>query len=69
MPDRNENDLLEIPKKLRQGVNFIQVEQMEEVLDAALLPPAKAPKLPRRQQSKKPKEAGNGSARQPVSAT
>jgi ATP-dependent Lon protease len=69
MPDRNENDLLEIPKKLRQGVNFIQVEQMEEVLDAALLPPAKAPKLPRRRQTKKPKEAGNGSARQPVSAT
>ncbi len=43
MPQRNENDLLEIPRKLRQGMNFLQVTRMEEVLDAALRSPLDTP--------------------------
>jgi ATP-dependent Lon protease len=53
MPAKNENDLENIPKKLRQNINFIQVDRMHQVLDIVLLPPTiqkrrrtKAPALP-----------------------
>ena len=39
LPKRNKGDLEEIPKKLRQDLDFIMVERMQEVLDAVLLPP------------------------------
>jgi ATP-dependent Lon protease len=42
MPKKNGNDLLEIPKKLRQGLKFVQVDRMHEVLEAALLPATKS---------------------------
>ncbi|HSM56076.1 MAG TPA: S16 family serine protease, partial [Candidatus Sulfomarinibacteraceae bacterium] len=38
MPKKNANDLHEIPKKLRQGLRFVQVERMNEVLEASLAP-------------------------------
>jgi ATP-dependent Lon protease len=38
MPKKNANDLQEIPNKLRQGLTFVQVERMNEVLEAALAP-------------------------------
>lgn len=43
MPSKNVNDLHEIPKKLKQGLKFVQVDRMNEVLEASLLPSA-APK-------------------------
>jgi ATP-dependent Lon protease len=42
MPSKNSNDLLEIPKKLRQGLKFVQVDRMHEVLEVALLPATKS---------------------------
>jgi ATP-dependent Lon protease len=38
MPSKNVNDLHEIPKKLKQGLKFVHVERMNEVLEASLLP-------------------------------
>jgi ATP-dependent Lon protease len=38
VPSRNENNLHDIPKRLRQDINFVLVERMDEVLDVALLP-------------------------------
>lgn len=43
MPSKNVNDLHEIPKKLQQGLKFVQVDRMNEVLEASLLP-STAPK-------------------------
>lgn len=48
MPTKNENDLHEIPKKLRQGLDFVLVERMNEVLEAALLPAPGKPKKKRK---------------------
>jgi ATP-dependent Lon protease len=42
MPKKNENDLMEIPKKLRQDLDYVLVDRMEEVLEVALLPAAKS---------------------------
>lgn len=44
MPKRNANDLEEIPAKLRQGLTYVLVERMNEVLEASLTPSAKARK-------------------------
>jgi ATP-dependent Lon protease len=38
VPSRNENNLFDIPKRLRQDIDFVLVDRMEEVLDVALLP-------------------------------
>ncbi|MBK8984709.1 MAG: endopeptidase La [Chloroflexi bacterium] len=38
LPQKNERDLEEIPKKLRQDVEFILVKQVDEALAVALLP-------------------------------
>ena len=53
LPKKNENDLQEIPKKLRQDIEFILVERMQEVLDVVLLP---APPT-KTQRRKRPKPA------------
>jgi ATP-dependent Lon protease len=42
MPKKNENDLMDIPKKLRQDMDYVLVDRMDEVLEAALLPAAKS---------------------------
>jgi ATP-dependent Lon protease len=51
LPAKNSNDLQNIPKKLRQGLEFIQVERMSQVFDAVLLPP-EPPKPVKRARSK-----------------
>lgn len=38
LPKKNEHDLEQIPKRLRQDLNFVFVERMEQVLDAAMQP-------------------------------
>lgn len=38
LPRKNERDLLDIPKHLRQDIQFVLVDRIEEVLAAALLP-------------------------------
>lgn len=48
MPKKNESDLQEIPKKLRQDLDFILVERMHEVLDVVLLPPVSTRAKPRK---------------------
>jgi ATP-dependent Lon protease len=42
MPRKNENDLMEIPKKLRQNMEYVLVDRMDGVLEIALLPAVKA---------------------------
>jgi ATP-dependent Lon protease len=39
IPKRNKKDLVEVPRRVKRGVNVILVEQMDEVLEEALLPP------------------------------
>jgi ATP-dependent Lon protease len=48
LPDKNERDLEEIPKKLRQDLEFVLVDRVDPVLEAALLPPRAAKKKKRR---------------------
>ncbi|NLF65553.1 MAG: endopeptidase La, partial [Chloroflexi bacterium] len=38
MPKKNQNDLHEIPARLRKGLKIVLAERMGEVLDVALLP-------------------------------
>jgi len=40
MPKRNEKDLVEIPESVQQDLDIVMVEQMDEVLAKALLPPS-----------------------------
>ncbi|MBU0702987.1 MAG: endopeptidase La [Chloroflexi bacterium] len=39
IPRRNKNDLAEIPRRVRRGMDIVLVEWMDDVLDVALLPP------------------------------
>jgi ATP-dependent Lon protease len=39
IPKRNKKDLVEVPRRVKRGVNVILAEQMDEVLVEALLPP------------------------------
>ncbi len=48
IPKRNKKDLIEVPQRVKRGVNIILAEQMDEVLAEALLPP---PSSPRRRRS------------------
>ncbi len=38
MPTKNESDLIDIPKKLRQDMDFVKIDRMHQLLDAVLLP-------------------------------
>ncbi len=49
LPKKNERDLENIPRRLRQDLRFVFVERMGEVLETALHP---APKRPKRLRSK-----------------
>jgi ATP-dependent Lon protease len=51
LPSKNDSDLEMIPKKLRQGLKFIQVDRMHQVIELALLPPV-GPKPVRRARSR-----------------
>jgi ATP-dependent Lon protease len=64
LPAKNKQDLVEIPRKARKDLNFILVERMDEVIDAALQPGVLAPpKLRRRRVSKVEKAADTGKQR------
>ena len=39
LPRKNENDLEQIPKKLRKDINIVLIDTAEDVLKASLLPP------------------------------
>lgn len=56
MPRKNESDLEEIPRKLRQDLRFVLVDRMDQILDEALLPPVPAPSP---KPAKKRKKANN----------
>ncbi len=38
LPKRNQKDLVDIPRKVQRGLNFVFVERMDEVVPVALLP-------------------------------
>ena len=44
LPKRNDADLEDLPEEVRKDINFIFVETIDQVLDAALEPPAKTPR-------------------------
>jgi ATP-dependent Lon protease len=44
IPMRNKKDLVEIPRRVKRGMNVILVDQMDEVLTTALLPPLAPPR-------------------------
>ena len=48
LPKKNASDLEEIPRRLRKGLNFVQVERMNEVLEASLLTTPSKPKKKRK---------------------
>ncbi len=48
IPKRNKKDLVEIPRRVKRGVNIILAEQMDDVITEALLP---APSPPRQRES------------------
>jgi ATP-dependent Lon protease len=52
MPKKNEPDLIDIPKKLRQDMEFVKIERMHQLLDAVLLAPV--PVLKKKRKSTKP---------------
>jgi ATP-dependent Lon protease len=60
MPLKNESDLMEIPKRLRQGMTFVKVEKMDQVLEAVLLPPLAPPKKEKRKGGKRKKADDSG---------
>jgi ATP-dependent Lon protease len=49
IPKRNKKDLVEIPRRVKRGIDVILAEHMDEVLAKALLPPSPPP--PRRRRS------------------
>ena len=48
LPSKNETDLNDIPKKLRQDMEFVKIDRMHELLDVVLLPPAPVRKKKRK---------------------
>jgi ATP-dependent Lon protease len=52
LPTKNDNDLVDVPKKARKEMNIRLVDHMDEVLEIALAPAAKKKK---RSQAKKEK--------------
>jgi ATP-dependent Lon protease len=46
LPKRNEMDLDDLPDDVRNEMNFVLVEQIDQVLDAALLPPGDVDSIP-----------------------
>ncbi len=59
MPRRNEADLEDIPDEVRKSINFIFVDTVDDVLEAALEPASKTKKV-RRKKKPAPAPATNG---------
>ena len=62
LPTKNERDITEVPAKVKRKLNFVYVEQMDQVLEAAMLPPAapaaKLSKTKRKQRESTEAEVG-----------
>ncbi len=43
LPKKNKKDMVEIPKRVLRDLRLVLVEQIDEVLEAALLPPVEPP--------------------------
>ncbi len=61
MPERNKSDLEDVPDEVKESMNFVFVQTMDDVLEAALEPPKPAAKTKGRPRKKvtpsKPKKA------------
>lgn len=44
LPKKNRKDLVDIPRKVQRGLNFVFVERMEEVVPVALVSPEESPR-------------------------
>jgi ATP-dependent Lon protease len=55
LPKKNKKDMVEIPKRVLRDLQFVLVEQIDEVLEAALLPPVEPPRTVRKRAAKKSK--------------
>jgi ATP-dependent Lon protease len=40
VPKRNKKDLVDVPRKVQRGLNFVFVERMDQVLPVALVSPS-----------------------------
>jgi ATP-dependent Lon protease len=52
LPKKNKKDMVEIPKRVQRDLQFILVEQVDDVLEAALLPPVEPPRTVRKRAAK-----------------
>jgi ATP-dependent Lon protease len=52
LPKRNEADLEDLPEEVRQAINFVFLDMLEDALDVAL-EPAQPSKKPKRKTKKK----------------
>jgi ATP-dependent Lon protease len=52
LPRRNAKDLADVPAEVHEGMEIVQVEQMEQIIDLALLPAQSS-----EPETKKPKRA------------
>ena len=55
LPKKNKKDMVEIPKRVQRDLTFVLVEQVDEVLEAALLPPVELPWPKRKRSTRKSK--------------
>jgi len=63
VPKKNEKDMVEIPKKIQDDLNFVLVEHMDEVVEQALLPSVKKHKArSKRQASRRKPRLAKGKA-------
>ena len=68
LPKRNEDDLDDLPEELREKMEFVPVENVDEVLRRALLPPEEKKAERSRRSSERPRSArlGRGSVPTPI---
>ncbi len=55
LPKKNKKDMVEIPKRVQRDLTFVLVEQVDEMLEAALLPPVESPRPKRKRSTRKSK--------------
>ena len=53
LPKKNKKDMVEVPKRVQRDLTFVLVEQVDEVLEAALLPPVESPRSKRKPAKKR----------------
>ena len=63
LPEKNQKDLVEVPKKVREVLKIIPVHHMDQVIEIALAPkPAIEPPRPRRKQDEAEEGQPEGTA-------